>query len=84
MTIAVTEWRGGFRREMNRTDNLKGARATDALINYETVKLFTAEGHELQEFDDAINQYQRAEFRFTVRGKGGRRRATGGGIWRRR
>ena len=32
------EWRGAFRRDLNKLDNAKGAKATDALLNYETVK----------------------------------------------
>jgi ATP-binding cassette subfamily B (MDR/TAP) protein 6 len=62
LTIAVTEWRGAFRREMNRTDNVKSARATDALLNYETVKLFTNEAYEVKQFGDAIDAYQQAEY----------------------
>jgi hypothetical protein len=34
LTIMVTEWRGNFRREMNRTDNWRSARVTDALLNW--------------------------------------------------
>ena len=30
---------GTLRREMNNTDQVKSARATDALLNYETVKV---------------------------------------------
>jgi len=33
LTIIVTEWRGNFRREMNRTENARSARVTDALLN---------------------------------------------------
>lgn len=43
MQIIITEWRGKLRREMNQTDQVKSARATDALLNYETVKYFTNE-----------------------------------------
>lgn len=38
-----TPRRGKLRREMNATDQVKSARATDALLNYETVKYFTNE-----------------------------------------
>jgi ABC-type transport system involved in Fe-S cluster assembly fused permease/ATPase subunit len=34
LTIIVTEWRGNFRREMNRTENARSARVTDALLNW--------------------------------------------------
>jgi ATP-binding cassette subfamily B (MDR/TAP) protein 6 len=66
LTIAVTEWRGAFRQRMNTTDNVKSARATDALLNYETVKLFTNEGYELKQFGDAIDDYQRAEYKWVA------------------
>jgi len=35
-----------FRRDMNTSDNKKGQRATDALLNYETVKYFGNEKYE--------------------------------------
>lgn len=66
LTIVVTEWRSNFRREMNRTDNITSARATDALINFETVKYFTNEDYETRTYADAIREYQKAEYRFTT------------------
>lgn len=63
MTIALTEWRGQFRREMNRLDNAKSARATDALLNYETVKLFNNEELEADNFAKAIDDYQVMDYR---------------------
>ncbi len=38
LTIGVTEWRGRVRKRMNALDNDLGARATDMLLNYETVR----------------------------------------------
>jgi len=38
LTIAATEWRGRVRKRMNELDNDLGARATDMLLNYETVR----------------------------------------------
>eukprot|EP00878_Enallax_costatus_P015689 GHUV01016437.1.p1 GENE.GHUV01016437.1~~GHUV01016437.1.p1 ORF type:complete len:820 (+),score=192.83 GHUV01016437.1:571-3030(+) len=64
LTIIVTEWRGNFRREMNRTENARSARVTDALLNWETVKYFTNEPLEQQKYGEAIDQYQGAEYRF--------------------
>lgn len=58
LTIIVTEWRGNFRREMNRTENARSARVTDALLNWETVKYFTNEPLEEQRYGEAIDQYQ--------------------------
>ncbi|KAG2448115.1 hypothetical protein HYH02_006700 [Chlamydomonas schloesseri] len=63
LTIIITEWRGKLRREMNATDQVKSARATDALLNYETVKYFTNERYESVEYAKAIDAYQDAEFR---------------------
>ena len=45
-TLGVTRWRTRFRREMNAAEGEAGARAADALINYETVKAFGGEAHE--------------------------------------
>ncbi|PNW75764.1 hypothetical protein CHLRE_12g561550v5 [Chlamydomonas reinhardtii] len=63
LTVIITEWRGKLRREMNATDQVKSARATDALLNYETVKYFTNERYESVEYAKAIDAYQDAEFR---------------------
>ena len=43
LTIAATEWRGRVRKRMNELDNDLGARATDMLLNYETVRLLIAD-----------------------------------------
>lgn len=58
LTIIVTEWRGNFRRDMNRTENARSARVTDALLNWETVKYFTNENLEQDKYGEAIDQYQ--------------------------
>eukprot|EP00201_Polytomella_parva_P019082 CAMPEP_0175051040 /NCGR_PEP_ID=MMETSP0052_2-20121109/7575_1 /TAXON_ID=51329 ORGANISM="Polytomella parva, Strain SAG 63-3" /NCGR_SAMPLE_ID=MMETSP0052_2 /ASSEMBLY_ACC=CAM_ASM_000194 /LENGTH=815 /DNA_ID=CAMNT_0016315273 /DNA_START=575 /DNA_END=3023 /DNA_ORIENTATION=- len=63
LTIVVTEWRGKLRREMNMADQIKGARGTDALLNYETVKIFTNEDYESHQFSAAIDSYQVAEYK---------------------
>ncbi|WP_216838933.1 ABC transporter ATP-binding protein/permease [Caulobacter sp. S45] len=59
-TFAVTQRRVSMRREMNRQDNLAGAVATDSLINYETVKYFGAEHHEVARYDAAKRDYERS------------------------
>jgi ABC-type transport system involved in Fe-S cluster assembly fused permease/ATPase subunit len=58
-TFAVTQRRVTLRREMNRQDTIAGAVATDSLINYETVKYFGAEGHEIARYDVAKRDYER-------------------------
>jgi hypothetical protein len=45
-------------RELNRLDNARSARATDALLNYETVKYFANEELEAANFGNAIAAYQ--------------------------
>ncbi|MGC1303791.1 MAG: ABC transporter ATP-binding protein/permease, partial [Caulobacteraceae bacterium] len=59
-TFVVTQRRVSMRREMNRQDTLAGAVATDSLINYETVKYFGAEGHEIARYDLAKRDYERS------------------------
>ncbi|KAL4420506.1 hypothetical protein ABPG75_010162 [Micractinium tetrahymenae] len=66
MTIWLTEWRGKYRRELNRLDNAKGAKATDALLNYETVKLFNNEELERRNFAEAIDAYQVEDYRLSA------------------
>ena len=50
--------RGAVRKRMNALDNERESRATDMLLNYETVKYFTSELFELQGYDRATRQYQ--------------------------
>jgi ABC-type transport system involved in Fe-S cluster assembly fused permease/ATPase subunit len=57
-TVAVTQYRVKVRREMNRQDNEANAIAIDSLINYETVKYFGAERHEISRFDQAKADYE--------------------------
>src|ERR1700761_7801022 len=42
-TFAATNWRMNIRREMNTSDTDANAKAIDSLLNYETVKYFSAE-----------------------------------------
>ncbi|KAF8055403.1 Abcb6 [Scenedesmus sp. PABB004] len=62
LTICITERRGRVRKVMNALDNAREGRATDVLLNYETVKIFGAEGLELRGFHDATTRYQAAEY----------------------
>jgi len=56
-TAGATQWRMKFRREMNTQDREANARAVDSLLNYETVKYFGNEAHELERFDEAKQDY---------------------------
>jgi len=46
------------RKVMNALDNERESRATDMLLNYETVKYFCNENFELASYDLATRQYQ--------------------------
>ena len=59
-TQRVTNWRNALRREMVETDNKATARAVDALLNYETVKYFSAEAHEARGYATAMNKWTEA------------------------
>lgn len=59
-TIATTEWRTKFRREMNEKDNEFSAQAVDGLLNYEIVKAFGNEGFEVRRLDRALAAYEDA------------------------
>ncbi len=48
---------------MNKYDNARGARVTDALLNYETVKVFGNEEYERNELDQCIMKYQDVEYK---------------------
>src|SRR5262245_39573067 len=59
-TVAVTEWRIKFRRQLNESDSEASTKAIDSLLNYETVKYFGNEEHEANRFDKAMRRYERA------------------------
>lgn len=57
-TILVTLWRKKFRKAVVKSDNEWHDLCTDSLINFETVKFFTAEDYEMKRFGDAVKRYQ--------------------------
>ena len=61
-TVTVTEWRTKFRRHMNTADNAVRQKATDSLINAETVKLYSGEKFEAQVFESKIVNFQKFEW----------------------
>lgn len=60
VTLAITEWRLRYRREMNDADTEATSRAVDSLMNFETVKAFAAEARETQRYNQAVRTYARA------------------------
>jgi ATP-binding cassette subfamily B protein len=59
-TFAATEWRMNIRREMNTSDTDANAKAIDSLLNYETVKYFSAEAREARRYDRSMARYEQA------------------------
>jgi ATP-binding cassette, subfamily B, heavy metal transporter len=58
-TIIVTTWRKKFREATNKHDNDFHEKATDSIINFETVKYFTMEKYEVERFKRAVSSYQK-------------------------
>jgi ATP-binding cassette, subfamily B, heavy metal transporter len=59
-TYAATEWRIGIRRKMNESDGDANTKAIDSLLNYETVKYFSAETREARRYDRSMARYEDA------------------------
>ena len=62
-TVTVTEWRTGFRRQMNELDSRANTRAIDSLLNYETVKYFNNEEFEARRYDESLQRWETAAVR---------------------
>jgi ATP-binding cassette subfamily B protein len=62
-TFYATEWRIGIRRKMNESDNDANTKAIDSLLNYETVKYFSAEEREAKRYDRSMARYEEASVR---------------------
>ncbi len=59
-SVKVTEWRTRYVREANQMDSSTHARALDSLLNYETVKYFTAEERESVDYDGSLARWEKA------------------------
>src|ERR1700694_1406525 len=59
-TYIATEWRIEIRRKMNESDTEANTKAIDSLLNYETVKYFSAEEREATRYDRSMERYERA------------------------
>lgn len=59
-TIAITNWRVKFRKDMMQKDAEANTKAIDSLLNFETVKYFGNESHEHKRFDRALEGYESA------------------------
>ena len=54
ITVGITEWRAKYFKSMAQKDTAYVQKATDSLLNFETVKYFNAEEHEEQRFMEAL------------------------------
>jgi len=59
-TLWVTEWRMHFRHDMNRFDSEANGYAMDSLMNYETVKYFNNEKHEINRYVETMQHWEEA------------------------
>ena len=62
-TFKVTEWRVQIRREMNQRDTEANQKAIDSLLNFETVKYFSAENREAMRYDASMAAYEHLAIR---------------------
>lgn len=60
ITRWITEWRTKLRAEMNDLDGRAHSRAVDSLLNYETVKYFSAENREEERYATSTRAYAEA------------------------
>ncbi len=65
-TVAFTGWRIGIRRRMNEVESEASTKALDSLLNFETVKYFGNERHEVRRYDETQARYERAAVRTQV------------------
>ncbi|MEE9494181.1 MAG: ABC transporter ATP-binding protein/permease [Gammaproteobacteria bacterium] len=59
-TFRITEWRMKYRVQMNAMDTKASSQAIDSLINYETVKYFGNEAHELKRYNHSLEGWEDA------------------------
>ena len=59
-TYFATEWRINIRRKMNESDSDANTKAIDSLLNYETVKYFSAEERETKRYDRSMARFEDA------------------------
>jgi ABC-type transport system involved in Fe-S cluster assembly fused permease/ATPase subunit len=59
-TFRITEWRMKYRIQMNTADSQANTQAIDSLINYETVKYFGNEAHEMRRYTKTVGEWEDA------------------------
>ncbi|MBV8593633.1 MAG: ABC transporter ATP-binding protein/permease, partial [Caulobacteraceae bacterium] len=59
-TFSISNWRIKHRRALNEADTAAAGMAVDALMNFETIKTFGAEGRMTRQYEGALDGYARA------------------------
>lgn len=59
-TVAVSDWRTQIRKDMNRHETNASGTVMDSLLNYQTVKFFDNELHEVNKYDKSLTGFQKA------------------------
>jgi len=59
VTVKITIWRKQFRTATTKHDNELHDRLTDSLVNFETIKYFTAEDYEARQYREAVSSFQK-------------------------
>ena len=62
-TIYITKIRAQLRRKANQLDNMMQSRAVDSLLNFETVKYYSAESFEISSYNQLMSLYQSTEWK---------------------
>ncbi len=57
-TVTVSNWRVQVRKNMNKEETAASGKIVDSLLNYETVKLFNNETHEINRYDESLKGFQ--------------------------
>ena len=65
-TIQTTAWRTKFRRQANAADNKAATIDVDSLLNFETVKYFNNESYQVQIYDAALRDYEKASLKIAT------------------
>lgn len=65
-SIWMTEWRTRLIRELNTIDADANGQAIDSLLNYETVKYFSAENVEAGRYDQSLKSYETAAIKSKI------------------
>jgi ATP-binding cassette subfamily B protein len=62
-SVYATELRTRYVRAANQADSSSHTRASDSLLNYETVKYFTNEDYEAQAYDKQLSKWEQAKIK---------------------